>query len=48
MKDIMNPCQKEQSIYEAILKTSKKYPNSNALRYFGKTFKYKKVLKRIN
>lgn len=48
MKEKMQPCKKEQSIYEALLATSKKYPHATALRYFNKRFSYQKLLKRVN
>ena len=38
----------DQSMYEAFLKSAKTFPNKIALRFFHKTFTYKKVLKRVN
>ena len=48
MRKNIDPCKKEQSIYEAILSTRNKVPNDYALRYFNKPFTYKKLLKRVN
>ena len=34
-------CKKEQTLYEAILTSAKRFPNKVALRYFHKPFTYR-------
>lgn len=41
-------CETKQSLYQAVLASSNKYPNRIAFRYFFHSFKYKFLIKRIN